>query len=122
MINFDKHTYARESFDKKIRSWHVPSLWEHVKDYEIIEVDVLPIIECINDYINKFDAGDWERVMSADLSYPIIVNDICGIADGCHRTVKAMFLGMDKIRAVRIVEFPEPMRVWNNWKDYDDNP
>lgn len=121
-MNFDNHIHAVEGFDSKIRCWHVPTLWEYVKDYEIIEIPITNVIECINNYINNYDADDWDRVINADLNYPIIVNDISGIVDGCHRTVKALFLGMETIQAVRITEYPEPVRTWNNWKDYDENP
>lgn len=122
MMNFDNHDYAHEDIDGKIKSWHVPDLWKYTENFEVIDVPVESIIKTINMFINIFNADDWERVINADLSYPVIINDITGIADGCHRTVKAMFLGMDTIKAVRIVDFPEPKRIWNNWKDYDENP
>lgn len=122
MIDFANHTFAFENTDNKIRSYHVPDLWNHVRDYEVITIDLVNVIQCINTYINNFTADDWTRVMYADLTYPIIINDVSGIADGCHRTVKAMMLGYTQINAVRIVDFPEPTRVWDNWEDYDKNP
>ena len=81
MMNFDNHDYAHEDIDGKIKSWHVPDLWKYTENFEVIEVPVESIIKRINMFINIFNADDWDRVINADLTYPIIVNDICGIAD-----------------------------------------
>ena len=115
------HTFAREELDGSIRSYNVYVFWELTKDHKPFDIDLTTVIGCINNFINNFTQDDWDRVVVADLSYPIILNDITGVLDGCHRSVKAMLLGYTSIRAVRLNDLPEPTKVWDNWSDYDAN-
>ena len=115
------HAFAREELDGSIKAYDVHEFWNAVKDMAPFELDINIPIGCINSFINKFTQDDWDRVIEADLSYPIIVNDISGILDGCHRSVKAMLLGHTSIKAVRLNDLPEPTKVWANWSDYDAN-
>lgn len=48
------------------------------------------------------------RILEASLSYPIILDDKGYIADGWHRVVKALSLGLRSIKAIRIQEMPRP--------------
>ena len=115
------HTFAYQDIDGKVREYDVHDLWIHTAHTPVIDINLELVIGCINDYVNSFTPDDWDRVLNADLSYPIIINDISGIVDGCHRTVKAVFLGYTSISAKRLVEFPTPNRVWKDWMDYDLN-
>ncbi len=55
-----------------------------------------------------------KKVNDADLSYPIIMFKDGGIADGRHRIIKALMLGKETIKAVRLDHWPEPCRVDKN--------
>lgn len=119
-MNFNEHYFTFENMDEKIRSYPVQALWEYTADYPVIDIPIECVISCINTYINNFEEDDWLRVQEADLSYPIIINDVSGIVDGCHRTVKALFLGHTTMRAKRIEVFPETNLIWNSWDEYDN--
>lgn len=117
-MNYDEHVVSNEGEDGKIYSYHVPTLWNMVADHEILEIDIVDVIRCFNNFINQFNEDDWDRVIKADLTYPIIINDIYGILDGCHRTVKAMMLGQTTIMAKRLNDLPDPIKIWDSWQDY----
>ncbi len=123
MRDFSNHYVTTELEDGKIYSYHVPTIWEIVKDYPTETVAVVELIKDINTYINNFTSDDWWRVINADMSYNVIVNDTIGITDGCHRTVKAMMLGYTHLECKRI-EFSEltPCKVWNSWEEFGNNP
>ena len=55
----------------------------------------------VNDVLanKKKYAADYNRIKSADLSYPIIINSKYEICDGVHRYVKAMMLKKKTINA-----------------------
>lgn len=108
---------SNESEDGSIKQYVVSELWKLTKNEKSFDIDVGVVIPLFNNFINDFTSDDWYRVINADLTYPIIVNDIYGILDGCHRTVKAMMLGMQTIRAVRLNELPEPNKVWATWDE-----
>ena len=116
------HTFAREELDGSIKAYDVSTFWEATRNLPSFELDLSIPISCINNFINVFTKDDWDRVITADLSYPIIVNDITGVIDGCHRCVKAMLLGYTSIQAIRLNDLPPPTKVWANWSDYDANP
>lgn len=108
---------SNECEDGSIKQYVVSELWKLTKNEESFDIDVGVVIPLFNNFINDFTSDDWYRVINADLTYPIIVNDIYGILDGCHRTVKAMMLGMQTIHAVRLNELPEPNKVWATWDE-----
>lgn len=116
------HTFAREELDGSIHAYDVTHFWEAVKNLPVITMDITIPLSCINHMVNAYDAEDWYRVATADLSYPIIVNDINGVLDGCHRTMKAVLLGHTTVNVVRLNNLPPPIKVWSNWEDYDANP
>lgn len=49
-----------------------------------------------------------KRINKTDLNYPVIIDDRGYIADGWHRVIKALSLGMRSIKAIRIQEMPRP--------------
>jgi hypothetical protein len=50
-------------------------------------------------------------VLSADLKFPIILDEDGEIMDGRHRLMKAMLNGDETIRVVRFDENPSPCRI-----------
>ena len=116
------HTYAVQNSDGTVSSYHVPDLWKIAQHFPTTQKPLEYWVGRINNYINTFTPEDWLRVIEADLSYPIILNGKVGVADGCHRIVKAMLLGYDQINAIEIPHLPNPIRVWASWEEYDTNP
>lgn len=49
-----------------------------------------------------------QRIMAADMSYPVIVGPGGMVLDGVHRIAKAMLTGHATVRAVRLAELPPP--------------
>ena len=56
-------------------------------------------------------AGHIEAVNTADLSYPIILDEDGDIMDGRHRLMKALLNGDKTIKAVRFDNNPTPCRI-----------
>jgi len=48
------------------------------------------------------------RVSNTNLKYPIILTNAGGVADGFHRVVKAIVEGKQAIKAIRLINMPEP--------------
>lgn len=100
------YTTNNESFD-------VATLIQFCKDKKYKEVEVP--LEAFN--LNTFPwnlknlsdiIGHINRVMKADLKYPIILDwDGC-IADGYHRLVKAFISGQKTIKVIRMLDKPFP--------------
>jgi hypothetical protein len=84
----------------------------------------LPVIEVDVDSVDALDVDCWfhpgteptirtvaqhcKRIMDADLEYPIVLHSDGSLMDGGHRLAKALIQGLDKIKAVRFDETPEP--------------
>lgn len=56
---------------------------------------------------HPFFKKHYERAMSSDLSFPILVDKDNVIIDGMHRALKAYILKMQSIKAKRFNEIPE---------------
>lgn len=52
-----------------------------------------------------------QRILAADLSYPVIMGPGGIMLDGVHRTAKAMLEGRTSVRAVRLHALPPPDEV-----------
>jgi ParB-like chromosome segregation protein Spo0J len=50
-------------------------------------------------------------VKNADLKYPIILDEDGEIMDGRHRIMKALYLGVESIKAVRFDANPSPCEI-----------
>jgi len=55
-----------------------------------------------------------KKVMDADLTKPIIIAWDGSIADGRHRIIKALCMGKETIKAVRMTWRPSPCSTGNN--------
>lgn len=57
---------------------------------------------------NDFFLHHMQRVMDANLDYPIILSEEGYIFDGVHRLMKCKYLGIEKIKCVKFIKDPEP--------------
>lgn len=92
--------------------WAVPRLVQLAKDLPVFEIP-LKHINMYNTYDNlslRQMVMHFKAVDSADLKYPIILDEDGELMDGRHRIMKALFDGQEKIRAVRFDENPTPCR------------
>lgn len=48
-----------------------------------------------------------QRMMDADMSYPVILGPTGEVLDGVHRIAKAMLAGQETVRAVRLPAMPQ---------------
>ncbi len=85
-------------FTHPIESLHIEDLdiftkkvWVDSKNRKYAPIDVF-------DEPRRY-AADLERIMQADLQYPIIYNENRGVLDGIHRICKAHLLGYETIDA-----------------------
>ena len=53
-----------------------------------------------------------KSVMDADLGYPILLNEDGAIIDGRHRLCKALYLGLDTIKAKRFKSDDDASYFW----------
>lgn len=78
----------------------------------------LPVMEIPLDHLNVYCSyesltlrqmvGHVKSIESADLSFPIILDEDGEIMDGRHRIMKAIWKGEKTIKAVRFEENPTP--------------
>lgn len=93
-------------------TWDVYKLWELSKDLPVTMRDPDSFPE-MNDWswdeeINiKIFVEHMERVLEADLSFPIILDAEGNVMDGHHRLAKAALEGV-KVRVVQFEITPEP--------------
>lgn len=113
------HTHSYETTSGEIHAHDVTDLWAHTAALPVEHLPLEVAVRTFNGYINTFDSDDWDRVIEADLSYPIIFNDTYGVVDGCHRCVKAMLLGEIHIAVKRMATYPAPKRIFSSWEDYN---
>ena len=90
--------------------YSVAKLIELTKDLEPFDVPIeaIDLSPQIWKDSNMYDlAYHVKLVNAADLSYPIILDWLGGIADGRHRLIKALVLGHTTIKCVRMKYKPE---------------
>jgi hypothetical protein len=96
--------------------WHVARLVELSKGLKVMTIP----LEHINMFYRYEDltlrelAGHMVAVNSADLKYPIILDEDGEIMDGRHRLMKSIIEGKKTIKAVRFKENPSPCEVADN--------
>lgn len=86
------------------KMWTVKPIWKQAEKAEVIELSV--------DYLlarpGNLAQGSAERVMAADLSYPILIDSASGmLIDGRHRLAKSKALGLDTVKA-KVITLKEP--------------
>lgn len=98
--------------------WYIDRLWLAAKDLPIEDLPVSQVREL--DEVCWFSDA-WgkkptcraviehcQRIMAADLSFPIILSPKGEVLDGVHRIAKAMLAGQMSVRAVRFTTMPPP--------------
>ena len=99
------------------RQWNLDTIWEKSKYLTVEKIKVSELWdkrygkawcwqhenETIN---NDFFLEHLERVMSADLNYPIILSEEDYIFDGVHRLMKARYIGLEYINCVKFKKDP----------------
>lgn len=99
------NTYTRSGC-----TWSVPKLIEASKDLPVFEIPLAAIDLNVSVWGNVDNVYEFavhvQRVKETDLKYPIILDDMGFCADGWHRIVKALMLGKETIKAVRLTTMP----------------
>lgn len=96
--------------------WYVPNLWACSKHLPVIEIDVESIgaldIDCWfhpgTEPTIRNVAQHCQRIIEANLEYPIILHADGSLMDGGHRVAKALIQNIKKVKAVRFDITPEP--------------
>jgi len=110
-----KHTTVREG---KRLLWYTEGLWQKSKNLIPFEIEISSIEEV--DQNCWFDSREPTlrevakhvgRIQSAELAYPIILNENGDLMDGGHRICKALLDGQTKIMAVQFKKMPDPDEV-----------
>lgn len=68
---------------------------------------------------HSFDGEHWERVLEADLEFPILSwmeNGSLEVVDGFHRITKAFLLDRSFIRAVDVTSKLDRVRLVDDWE------
>ena len=119
-----KHTHSTNRGGVE-RAWRMPDLWDLAAELPVREVYPTDLPE-FEHFMNCQTGNIWwsrgegikgsfkmwdmrrhcERVMQADLSYPILLNPLGGLMDGAHRVIKALILGVP-LKVVQFTEWPE---------------
>lgn len=104
--NDEKHTYET---GKKV--WNISRLIKITENFKIQTMSM----SALNTYgltLNIVDlksaAVSFKRVLDADLSYPIILDDEGYVMDGRHRIAKSLFREVKEIKFVRFDLTPDP--------------
>lgn len=94
-------------------TWSVARLIELSKDLRVMEIPLshLNVNYSYTSLTLREMAMHMRAVESANLEYPIILDEDGEIMDGNHRVMKAMLRGMKTVKAVRFDENPAPCRI-----------
>lgn len=108
-IKIDDFHPLQNSYIVDGKCYEFQKLIEAAKDLPVFD---LPLV-AVNLY-HKITTGTvysylyhQKRIEAADLSYPIILDDMGCICDGWHRVAKAILLGHETIKAKRLNVMPE---------------
>lgn len=93
--------------------WSVPRLFELARNLPVLEIplDGLNIWYSYDKLTLREMVMHAKAIQSANLKYPIILDEDGELMDGRHRIMKALFLGLTTIKAVRFDENPSPCQV-----------
>ena len=98
--------------------WENETLWLLAADLKPFEIAIEEIAELDCDCWFQGDpqptlrvvAGHFKKMLAAEPSYPIILNDNGALMDGGHRICKALAEGKKTILAVQFPTMPTPDR------------
>jgi len=100
------------------RTWDLKEIWDASKDIEPAKIKVSDLWDSRyknawcwqheeEELNNEFFLHHMQRVLEADLSYPIILSEENLIFDGVHRLVKAKYLNLKYINCVKFKTDPK---------------
>jgi len=111
----DKHTHSR-TVDGELHIWDVEALWVLSQN--------LSVRKMLVENVPNLDDGVWQykdesvsvrdvvehcqRILDADLSYPIILCPNGEVMDGYHRVAKCLLNKIDEIQFVQFEQLPTP--------------
>ena len=117
-MSFPKHkietmTFEESHYNFNNKRWNAKDLYEfaEAKKYEpfdlpLCAVDLSKIPFSLKD-LDEF-IFQMKRVEDTSLEFPILISDKGQIADGYHRICKAILEGRETIKAIRLLEMPNP--------------
>lgn len=93
--------------------WSVARLFTLTTDMDVFEIPLkhLNVYYTYEKLTLREMAMHFNAVKSANLDYPIILDEDGEVMDGRHRIMKAIIDGVDTIKAVRFDKNPEPCLV-----------
>ena len=105
-----KEHIKNQSFRADKEVWKIPRLIKLAEDLESFDLplkhlnihNLFPFIETTKDFVKQI-----QRVLDADLKYPIILDEEGYVMDGRHRILKALLEKHESIRAVRFETTPD---------------
>ncbi|WP_254173267.1 hypothetical protein [Planktothrix pseudagardhii] len=110
--NKGKH-FIVYTINNKTYKFDVFNLWNFVSGMKVEEVPIKDFNLDIDIWFREFELPTvlnvikhCQRMLDADLDFPIIIAPNGIILDGMHRIGKAWILGYSTIKAIRLEEFP----------------
>lgn len=107
---FKKRTLEQSAWIGK-KAWNLNTLLEATKDLKEFDLS----LDSLDLGVNPWDLKDvWsflremQAVKQVDFKYPVILAPEGWVMDGWHRVAKAIMQGKKTIKAVRLIELPEP--------------
>lgn len=93
--------------------WCVARLFELSRDLPVMEVPLnhLNVYYTYSRITLREMVMHMKTVQSADMNFPIILDEDGELMDGRHRIMRAMLEGQETIKAVRFDENPSPDKV-----------
>lgn len=119
-MNFENHLTAWEQPDGRVAVIFVPNLWRLADNLPVRQVLISDFQSTIDYCIQTLTPDDIDRIGSADLNYPIILDPQFRVMDGVHRLVKARNRGDTFIQAKQLYSPPIPDLFYNSWDEYDN--
>lgn len=99
-----------------VRNWDLSDIWDSSAVLEPEEFDVEMLWERYEKIYCWLDGDDdithahflhhLERIMNADLNYPIILSEENYILDGVHRLMKCKYFGIETIYCLKFKKDP----------------
>lgn len=96
-------------------TWNVLKLIEASKDIKPFDLPLQGIDISISPWGNHLNIKQFvyhsKRIKKTKLKYPVILDDEGFICDGWHRVCKALLKNKKTIKAIRLVNMPEPDKI-----------
>lgn len=115
MSSLPNHTFGYQH-DGSTVIWDVVDIWKVAERLPTIRIPLDYFTGAISDVQEEYDNEDWDRVDSADISYPILVGRLTEsdgylVIDGFHRLAKYQQRKLKTVSAKVINRMPTPCYV-----------